>query len=78
MLSVVIEHLLQINFLVYGDRAFEVNLRSSSARLDGIYPVQIHLIGIRNSPDDYSVRNKEVKFIWIYSLGPRVSVRCPY
>ena len=25
-----------------------------------------------------SVRNKEVKFIWIYSLGPRFSVCCPY
>ena len=37
-------HLLQINCLVYGDWAFEVTLHSSSARLDGIYPVQIHLI----------------------------------
>ena len=36
------------------------------------------LIGIRNSPDLRSVRNKEVKFIWIYSLGPRFCVRCPY
>ena len=31
-------------------------------RLDGIYHVQIHLIGIPNSPDHYSVRNKEVTF----------------
>ena len=46
--------------MVYSDWAFEVTLHSSSARLDGIYPVQIHLIGIRNSPDHYSVRNKEV------------------
>ena len=39
------------------------------------YPVQIHLIEIRNSPDHYSVHNKEVKFIWIYSLGRRFRVR---
>ena len=46
---------------------------------DGIHPMQIRLIGIRDSPADHrSVRNKEVKFIWIYSLGPRFSVRCPY
>ena len=75
MLSVVIEayqkvcyvplymHLLQINCLAYGNWAFEVTLHSSSARLDGIYPVEIHLIGIWNSPDHYSVRYKEVKFI---------------
>ena len=30
---------------------------------DGIHPVQIHLIGIRDLPDHRSVRNKEVKFI---------------
>ena len=30
------------------------------------------------SPDHRSVRNKEVKFIRIYSLGPIFSVRCPY
>jgi len=30
---------------------------------DGIHPVQIHLIGIQDSPDHRSVRNKEVKFI---------------
>ena len=58
MLSVVIEafkklvnissvHLLRINCLVYSDWAFEVTLHSSSARQDGIYHVQIHLIGIR-------------------------------
>ena len=29
--------------------------------LDGIYPVQIHLIGIWDSPDYRSVCNKEVK-----------------
>ena len=45
---------------------------------DGIHPVQIHLIGIRDSPNHRSVRNKEVKFIWIYPLGPRFSVCCPY
>ena len=69
MLSVVIEQLLQINCLVYGDWAFEVTLRSSSARLDGIYPVQIHLIGIRNSPDDYSVHNN--KRLSVYEFTPR-------
>ena len=30
---------------------------------DGIHPVQIHLIWIRDSPNHRSVRNKEVKFI---------------
>ena len=32
------------------------------------HPVQIHLIGIRDSPDHRSVGNKEVKFIGICSL----------
>ena len=36
--------------------------------------MQIHLIGFRDSPDHSSLRNKEVKFIRIYSLGPRFSV----
>ena len=83
MLSVVIDrslqkvgcssvHLLQINCLVYGDWAFEVTLHSSSARLNGIYPVQIHLIGIRNSPDHYSIRNKEVKFILNLLSGAKI------
>ena len=40
-----------------------ITLHRSSARLDEIHPVQIHLIGIRDSPDHRSVRNKEVKFI---------------
>ena len=30
---------------------------------DGIHPVHIHLIWVRDSPDNRSVRNKEVKFI---------------
>ena len=51
-----------------------ITLHSSSARLDGIHTVQIHLIGIRDSPDHRSVGNKEVKFIGICSLGPR---QCP-
>ena len=55
-----------------------ITLHSSSAKLDRIFPVQIHLIGIWDSPDHRSVRNKEVKFIWIYSLGLRFRVRCPY
>ena len=37
--------------------------------------MQITLIGIRDSLDHRSVRNREVKFIRIYSLGPRFSVR---
>ena len=40
--------------------------------------MEIHLIGIRGSPGHLSVRNIEVKFIRIYSPGPRFSVRCPY
>ena len=35
----------------------------ASARLDGIHSVHIQLIGIRDSPDHRSVRNKEVNFI---------------
>ena len=47
-------------------------------RLDGIYPsVQIHLIGNQDSPDHYSVYNKEVKvpltlqfvFFWWISIS---------
>ena len=38
-------------------------LHSSSTSRDGIHPVQIHLIGIRDSPEHRSVRNKENKFI---------------
>ena len=50
------------------DWAFEITLHSSSARLEGIHPVQIHpvqihLIRIQDSPDHRSVHNKEVKFI---------------
>ena len=26
----------------------------------------------------WSVRNKEIQFVWIFSLGPRFRVRCPY
>ena len=42
-----------------------ITLHNSSARLDGIHPVEIHdhLIGIRDSPDHRSVFNKEVNFI---------------
>ena len=40
-----------------------ITSHSSSARLDGIHPMQIHLIWIRDSPNHRSVRNKEVKFI---------------
>ena len=40
--------------------------------------MQIYLIGIRDSPDHRSVRNKEIKFIRIYYLGPRFSVRFPH
>ena len=70
MLSVVIEafkksvvsssvHLSQI-VVWYTVTGLYITLHSSPARLDGIYPVQIHLIGIRDSPDHRSVRNKEV------------------
>ena len=44
-------------------------LHSSSARLDS---------PCADSPDHRSVRNKQVKFICIYSLGPRFRVRCLY
>ena len=26
----------------------------------------------------WSVRNKEVQFVWIFSLGPRFRIRCPH
>ena len=51
--------------LIYSDWAFEITLHSPS----------IHKL---SSPDHRSVRNKEVKFIRIYSLEPRFSVLCPY
>ena len=79
MLSVVIQALkksvmfLCIPFanscLIYGDWAFEVTLHSSSARRDS---------HCTDSSYHRSVRNKEMKFIRIYYLGPRFSVRCPY
>ena len=37
-------------------------------RLVGIFPVQIHLIGIRNSPDHRSARNKEVMRLSLYEF----------
>ena len=41
--------------------------------------MQIHLTGIRNSPDHYSVRNKEVKFyeftLWGQDLLSVVRIR---
>ena len=72
MLSVVIEAfknqnvpLFTFSKLLFGSVAvgLYITLHSSPARLDRIHPVQIHLIGIRDSPDHRSVRNKEVKFV---------------
>ena len=66
MLSVVIEafkksvmFLCTLSQIVvwYTATGLYITLHSSSARLDGI-----HLIGILDSPDRRSVRNKEVKF----------------
>ena len=54
-------HLSQI-FVWYEPTGLYISLHSSSARLDGIHPLQIHLIGIWDSPDHCSVCNKEVKF----------------
>ena len=55
--------------LIYSNRALEVTLHSSSARRDSPRA---------DSPDHRSVRNKEIKLIRIYYLGPRFSIRCPY
>ena len=85
MLSVVIQALKKpVMFLctknrclIYSDRAFEVT-PCIAHQPDEIHPVQIHLIGIRDSPDHRSVRNKEIKFIRIYYLGSTFSVRFPY
>ena len=46
--------------LIYSDWAFEITLRSSSARLDQPCAVQIHLIGVRDTPDNCSVRYREL------------------
>ena len=54
-------HLSQI-VVWYTATVLYITLHSSPARLDGIHPVQIHLIGIRDSPDHCSVHNKQVKF----------------
>ena len=54
--------------LIHSDWAFEITWHSSSARWDS---------PCADSPDHRSVRNEEVTFIWIYSLGPRFGVRCP-
>ena len=73
MLSVVIQAfkklviILRVPFsnhcLIHGDWAFNITLHSLSHQPDGIHPLQIHLIGFRDSPDHRSVRNKKVKFI---------------
>ena len=55
-------HLSQI-VVWYAATGLYITLHSSSARLDGIHPVQIHLIGIRDLPDLSCVCYKEVKFI---------------
>ena len=47
--------------LIYSDWAVESPCTAHQP--DGIHPVQIHLIGIRDSPDQSNVRNKDVKFI---------------
>ena len=47
--------------LIYSDWAFKITLHSSAARRDS--PWVDSLIGIRDSPDNRSVRNKEVMFI---------------
>ena len=66
MLSVVIEafkksvmFLCTLSQIVvwYTATGLYITLHSSPARLDGIHPVQIHLIGIRDSSDHRSVRN---------------------
>ena len=45
-----------------------------SSESDGIHPVQIHLIGIRDTPDHHSVRNNEFT-LWGRDLvtGVRIS-----
>ena len=74
MLSVVIEAFKKWAMLLctpfanhcwYTATGLYITLQRSSARLDGIHRMQIHLIGIRDSPDHRSarVRNKEVKFV---------------
>ena len=69
------------NHCWYTATGLYITLHSPSARLDSIHPICRFIwsgFGIRDSPDHHSVRNKEVKFVWVYSLGPRFSVSCPY
>ena len=47
--------------LIYSDGL--LNSSCTAHQLDRIYPVQIHLIGLRDTSDHRSVRNKGVKFI---------------
>ena len=58
-------------FVWYTETGLYITLHNSSARLDGIFPVQIHLMEIRDSPDHRSVRNKEVNFIYEFTLCGR-------
>ena len=46
--------------LIYSDWAFEITLCSLSTRLDQPCAVQIHLLGIRDTPDNCSVRYREL------------------
>ena len=71
MLSVVIQALKKLVMflctpfanrrLIYSDGL--LNSPCIAHQPDRIHPVQIHLIGIRDSPDHRSVLNKEVKLI---------------
>ena len=70
MLSVVIEAFKNQNVplftfrkLLFGSIAagLYITLHSSPARLHGIHPVRIHLMGIRDSPDHRSVVIKRLR-----------------
>ena len=72
MLSVLIEAFKNQNVplftsskLLFGSIAagLYITLHSSTARLHGIHPVRIHLMGSRDSPDHRVVVIKEVTFI---------------
>ena len=46
----------------YKATGLHIILHRSLTSLDGIHPVQIHLIEVRDSPEHRSVLNKENKF----------------
>ena len=73
-------HLLQIVVWYFTATGLYITLHSSSARLrvDGIHPVQIHLIGIRDWLLITAVSIIKRLSLYKFTLEPRFSVHCLY